>query len=125
MKAGEAKAGEAGDDEAEDDEAEDNEAEDDEAEDDEVKGDESSDRLPFHNAVMRWKCSLLTEEELRDMDEWIANSLSGKKEVFLKPWKATQGEEDELSTENEYIQRYALPSPQIVMRRANAGSQFY
>ena len=69
---------------------------------------ESSDRdLNFHNAVMCWKCSLLTEEELHDMEEWIADALSAKKEDISKPWK--MGRDDELSEENEYIQTYVTP----------------
>ena len=61
-------------------------------------------RLNFHNAVMCWKCSLLTDEELQEMAEWIANSVAEKEEVISKPWKAGQVEEG-LSVENEYIQR--------------------
>ena len=64
----------------------------------------SDSRLNFHNAVMRWKCSLLTDEELQEMAEWIANSVAEKEEVISKPWKAGQVEEG-LSAENEYIQR--------------------
>jgi len=56
---------------------------------------------------MRWKCSLLTEEELQDMADWIANTVAEKEEEISKPWKAGQ-DEDELSAENEYIQRCAL-----------------
>ena len=66
-------------------------------------------RLNFHNAVMHWKCSLLTEEEHQEMEEWIANSVLEKEQDISKPWKA--GEDgDELSAENDYIQRYALPN---------------
>lgn len=64
----------------------------------------SDNRLSFHNAVMRWKCSLLTEEELQELEEWITNSLAEKEEAISKPWKAGQ-DEGELSAENEYIQR--------------------
>jgi len=88
-----------------------------------MKVDESSDKtLAFHNAVMRFKCSTLTDEELCDMGEWIANSLSEKEEGLSKPWKATQGEESELSVENEYVQRYAPPSPQTEQRHRADGS---
>jgi len=64
-------------------------------------------RLNFHNAVMRWKCSSLDEEELQEMEEWIASDVVEKEQDISKPWKAGEGE-DELSVENEYIQRYAL-----------------
>ena len=87
--------------------------------DDATNAESSDTYIAFHNTVMRWKCSQLTEEELRDMDEWIANSLSEKKEERLKPWKAMQGEETEWSAENEYVQKCILPSPQIVMRRTD------
>jgi len=64
-------------------------------------------RLNFHNAVMRWKCSSLDEEEIQEMEEWIANNVVEKEQDISKPWKAGE-DEDELSAENEYIQRYAL-----------------
>jgi len=65
-------------------------------------------RLNFHNTVMRWKCSSLTPEEIRTLEDWIADSLHTKEEESLKPWMAGEGG-DELSAENEYIQRYVLP----------------
>jgi len=66
-------------------------------------------RLNFHNAVMRWKCSLLTEEERQEMDDWIARSTAEKKEINSKPWKAVKDDEkDELSVENEFIRRCVL-----------------
>jgi len=41
------------------------------------------------------------------MEEWIASDVVEKEQDISKPWKAGEGE-DELSVENEYIQRYAL-----------------
>ena len=66
-------------------------------------------RLNFHNTAMRWKCSLVTEEERQEMEEWIASSVLGKEEDILKPWKAEEGD-NEQSMENEFIQRYVFPS---------------
>ena len=57
---------------------------------------------------MHWKCSLLTEAELKDMNDWIANTVLKKEEELSKPWKTERGE-DVLSVENEYIQKY-IPS---------------
>jgi len=67
--------------------------------------------LNFHNAVMRWKCSLLTQEEIQMLEDWIARSLHTKEEELAKPWTVGEGE-DELSKENEYIQRYISPDLQ-------------
>ena len=61
-------------------------------------------RLNFHNTAMRWKCSLVTEEERQEVEEWIANSVLWKEEEISKPWKAEEGN-DEQSMENEFIQR--------------------
>ena len=61
--------------------------------------------LNFHNTFMRWKCLLLTEAELEDMNDWIANAVLEKEEELSKPWKTERGE-DALSVENEYIQKY-------------------
>jgi len=57
---------------------------------------------------MRWKCSLLTEEELEDMEDWISDSVVEKEEKITAPWKAGKGG-DKLSTKNEFFQRYAPP----------------
>ena len=72
-----------------------------------LKTDNSGDKqLNFHNAIMRWKCSLLNKEELQEMEDWIADAVLKKGEEISKPWKVGLGEDgDELSVENEYIQR--------------------
>lgn len=57
---------------------------------------------------MRWKCSLLTKEEVEELEVWIAKSVKVKKGVVTKPW-TEGGANDELSTENEFIQKYVLP----------------
>ena len=55
---------------------------------------------------MRWKCSLLTEEEHEELEDWIASLVVEKEELMRQPWKAGQEEgEDELLAENKYIQR--------------------
>jgi len=73
-----------------------------------MKTDFAVNRLNFHNAIMRWKCSLLTQEEIQTLEDWIAESLHTKEEGIAKPWTVGEGE-DELSEENEYIQRYISP----------------
>ena len=66
--------------------------------------------LNFHNAVMRWKCSLLTDEEREAHHDWIEEDARQRAEEAEKPWKA-EGCSSELAAENEFIQRYALLSP--------------
>ena len=67
------------------------------------------DPLKFHNAVMRWKCSLLTPEEQQEHQEWIDQNTLEREEEAEQPWKAArETTNDELSAENEHIQRYAL-----------------
>lgn len=89
-----------------------------------MAAEESSNKtLNFHNAAMRWKCSLLNEEQLLDMEEWIATKVSEKMEDISKPWTAGSGE-DELSKENEYIQAYVFLSLSV-MDQTDAEHQIY
>lgn len=60
---------------------------------------------------MRWKCSLLNEEEREEINNWISELVLKKEEAAAHPWKVGQDGMDELSAENEYIQRYVLSSP--------------
>lgn len=64
--------------------------------------------LDFHNAVMRWKCSLLTDEERQEHQDWINQNALEKEKEMKEPWRAMRGEDDDVdTTENEHIQRYA------------------
>jgi hypothetical protein len=64
-------------------------------------------RLHFHNAVMRWKCSLLTEDENSDLQEWIGSDVERRWTDVREPWRALQTEDtDELTAENQYVQKY-------------------
>ena len=46
-----------------------------------IKINEHSDRrLGFHNTVMRWKCSLLTDEERQEHQNWIEEHVLEKEE---------------------------------------------
>ena len=68
--------------------------------------------LNFHNAVMRWKCSLMNEEERQDLQKWIDESTQEKSVVLDYLWKAgLEDGADELSAENEYVQRCVTSSP--------------
>ena len=72
------------------------------------KGDFSN-HIEFHNAVMSWKCSLLTDEECQEHQDWIDQNLQEKEELLQRPWAAMREEGvDELLTENRYIQWYAI-----------------
>jgi len=81
-----------------------------------MKTDFAVNRLNFHNAVMRWKCSLLTQEEIQTLEDWIAESLHTKEEEMMKPWMVGTSE-DELSAENKFIQRYVSPQLPTVTPR--------
>ena len=75
----------------------------------EVSGDR---RLFFHNAVMRWKCSKLSEDEKKDLQAWIDKDVEERWDAVKHPWRNSQAEEvDELTAENQYVQRYGSPPP--------------
>ena len=62
-------------------------------------------RLHFHNAVMRWKSSLLTKEKKLELQAWIEEELERRWGDIRQPWKAFQtGGVDELTAENQYVQ---------------------
>ena len=70
------------------------------------------DPLKFHNTVMRWKCLLLTPEQQQEHQEWIDQNTLEREEDLKQLWKVTrETTTEELSVENEYIQRYALLPP--------------
>ena len=68
---------------------------------------------------MRWKCSLLTDEEHQEHQEWINANLLEREEAMKRPWKARQEAEgsDELCAENEYIQRFVRLLPLATYRK--------
>jgi len=91
-----------------------------------MKSTEGNERLNFHNAVMRWKCSLLTETERKEIQSWIDNDTLDKEEKMTRPWKAGQEDGvDDASAENEYIQRYVYSSSMTMMSQTNICTQFY
>ena len=69
-------------------------------------GDSCNRRLGFHNTVMRWKCSLLTDVERQELQDWIDKKVLEKEEETKQPWKATQ-----YTAENDYIQWCVCPCP--------------
>ena len=74
------------------------------------QGDDLSNRLFFHNAVMRWKCSLLNEDERRKVEEWIENDVQERWDEAKHPWKALQTQDvDQMTAENQYVQEYIRP----------------
>jgi hypothetical protein len=69
----------------------------------------SSEKLVFHVAVMRWKCSLLNPEELTTLHNWIDEQQKIRQKTQTPPWSAEANEYgDELFAENTHIQQYAL-----------------
>ena len=79
---------------------------------------------PSDNTAMRWKCSLATEEERQKVEEWIATSVLGKEEEILKPWKAEEGDDEQL-VENEFIQRCTFHFLSKVLSQTNEITQIY
>lgn len=70
---------------------------------------DTGNRLLFHNAVMRWKCSTLSEEELRTLQEWIEEEVEQRWDAVRYPWRNGKAAEvDDLTAENQYIQRSVL-----------------
>lgn len=64
--------------------------------------------LVFHNAVMQMKCSKLSEDERQDLQAWIEEEVKERWDIIKHPWKHPQAKQvDELTTENEYVQRYS------------------
>ena len=65
----------------------------------------ASEKLVFHVAVMRWKCSLLNPAELATLQDWINKQQKARQKARTLPWSA-EGDEygDKQSTENTYIQ---------------------
>jgi hypothetical protein len=69
----------------------------------------SSEKLVFHIAVMRWKCSLLDPDELNTLQDWIDEQQTARQKAQAPPWSAEANEYgDELFAENSHIQWYAL-----------------
>ena len=66
----------------------------------------SSEKLVFHIAVMRWKCSLLTPEELAMLQDWIKKQQKDRKKAQALPWSSEAAEHgDKQFAENVHIQR--------------------
>jgi len=75
-----------------------------------IKEGDINSRMLFHNAVMRRKCSSLSEEEELDLQAWIDDDVAKKWADIQQPWKSLQTDDvDELTAENQYVQRYVSP----------------
>lgn len=69
----------------------------------------SSEKLLFHIAVMRWKCSLLNSDEITTLQDWIDEQQKARRKAQGLAWSEEADEYgDDLFTENNHIQRYAL-----------------
>lgn len=63
-------------------------------------------RILFHNTVMRWKCSLLSQDEQRELQEWIKDDERKRWDAIRYPWRALQTTDvSEMTAENQHIQR--------------------
>ena len=59
-------------------------------------------------AVMRWKCSLLSPNELTTLQEWVNEQQRAREKVWVLPWSEEAREHgDEVFAENTYVQQYA------------------
>ena len=52
---------------------------------------------------MKWKVSLLSEEEVKDLEDWNSQQVLRRQEEALKPWLLGD-HDDDLYAENAYIQ---------------------
>ena len=69
----------------------------------------TSEKLLFHMAVMRWKCSLLTPDKMATLHNWIGEQQKSADAKRALPWSGEAIEHgDDLFAENTYIQRYVL-----------------
>ena len=76
----------------------------------------TSQKLVFHMAVMRWKCSRLNPEELVVLKDWIGKDRKSKNKTKALPWSDEASEySDELFAENTYIQKYVFHNPSLNM----------
>ena len=72
-----------------------------------MKKEDWNTRMFFHNAVMRQKCSLLTEDEKADLQAWIDDDVQKRWEGIKEPWKTTGSKDvSELTAENQHVQGY-------------------
>ena len=66
----------------------------------------TSEKLLFHMAVMRWKCSLLAPDKMTVLHNWIGEQQKLKDARRALPWSEEAFEHgDDLFAENTYIQR--------------------
>ena len=80
-------------------------------------GNDFSNHMFFHNAVMRWKSSLLSEEEWRIVEDWIEADMEKRWDEVKHPWKATQTQDvDEMTTENQFVQEYGFSHLNVWMK---------
>ena len=69
----------------------------------------TSEKLVFHMAVMRWKCSLLTTDGLTTLQDWVDEQHKSKEKIRSLPWSDEAGEHgDGLFAENTYVQSYVV-----------------
>lgn len=72
-----------------------------------IKEKDCDTRMLFHNAVMCWKCSELSEDEKQDLQTWIDDKVEQCWDVIQHPWRNPNAMEvEELTAENQYIQKY-------------------
>lgn len=74
-----------------------------------IKEKDCDTRMLFHNAVMRQKYSLLTDDEKADLKVWIDDDLEQRWEAIREPWKSAASKDvSVLTAENQHIQGYVL-----------------
>ena len=71
-----------------------------------VNEENSDKRITFHNAVMQWKCSFLSQDEQRELQEWIKKDEQERWDAIRYPWRALQTTDvSEMSVKNQYVQK--------------------
>ena len=72
-----------------------------------IKEKDCDTRMLFHNTVMCWKCSELSEDEKQDLQMWIDDEVEQCWDAIQHPWRNPNAVEvEELTAENQYIQKY-------------------
>ena len=67
----------------------------------------TSEKLLFHMAVMRWKCSILSSDERAELQGWINEQHKLKETARALPWSEEATEHgDNAFAENVYVQRF-------------------
>lgn len=64
----------------------------------------------FHNAVMKWKCSLLDQDQQDELEAWIEDDAKERYDAIRYPWGAQSMHAQGMTAENQCVQECVLIS---------------